>query len=60
MFRRPGKSPLLFATILPLEWFNHDKVIKDESATAALSVQQHKLFDTETGIDRLKRMLSLE
>lgn len=60
MFRRiiVGGSSVLGAAFLPIDWANHDK-LSDEIKTVK-DFRDKKHQDNETGMDRLKMMLTLE
>ena len=58
MLRRFTKgAPALLALSLPMEWYNHDKISKENKTAKEFYLRKN---DTESGKDRMYRMFTME
>ncbi|CAO1421891.1 unnamed protein product [Diamesa hyperborea] len=58
MLRRFTKgAPALLALSLPMEWYNHDKISKENKTAKEFYLRKN---DTETGKDRMYRMFTMD
>ena len=50
-------APALLGLSLPMEWYNHDKISKENKTAKDFYLRKN---DTETGKDRMYRMFTME